>query len=64
MLVSRTPKEVSMMLSHPQTDDLARVRAEFERRRSESSGRGRIPDRLWHAAVNLRVAAVGRFDGL
>jgi hypothetical protein len=41
------------MMMHPQTDDLARVRADFERWRSQSSGRGRIPDRLWEAAVNL-----------
>jgi hypothetical protein len=41
------------MMTHPQPDDLARVRADFERWRSESSGRGHIPDRLWREAVNL-----------
>ena len=41
------------MMTHTQTDDLARVRADFERWRSETAGHGRIPDRLWRAAVNL-----------
>jgi hypothetical protein len=34
----------------------ARVRAEFDRWRTESSGRGRIPDRLWREAVGLLQA--------
>lgn len=41
------------MMSQTMSDDLARVRAEFERWRSESAGRGRIPDRLWRAAISL-----------
>jgi hypothetical protein len=35
------------------SDDLSRVRADFERWRSEAAGRGRIPDRLWRAALSL-----------
>ena len=43
-------------MSQPMSDDLARVRAEFERWRSEAAGRGRIPDRLWRAAISLLEA--------
>jgi hypothetical protein len=41
------------MMAQPMSDELARVRAEFERWRSEAAGRGRIPDRLWRAAISL-----------
>lgn len=41
------------MMTQTKTDDLARVRAEFEQWRSQSSGRGRIPDRLWRMAIGL-----------
>lgn len=41
------------MMSQTYTDDLARMREEFEQWRSQSSGRGRIPDRLWRMAIDL-----------
>jgi hypothetical protein len=41
------------MTAQPKTVELARVRAEFERWRAERAGWGRIPDRLWRAAVSL-----------
>ena len=49
-------------------DDLALARAEFDRWRSHSSGRGRIPSHLWALATSLvsthSVAAVARELGL
>jgi hypothetical protein len=40
-------------MTRPESHDLVRVREAFEHWRSERSGRGRIPDRLWRAAVVL-----------
>ena len=48
-----TPKEDSAVMTQSMSDDLARVSADFERWRSEAAGRGRIPDRLWRAALSL-----------
>jgi hypothetical protein len=51
-------------MAQPMSDDLAHVRAEFERWRSEAAGRGRIPDRLWRVAISLlhnhALSPVGR----
>lgn len=41
------------MMSQPQTDDLAHAREQFEHWRSQSSGRSRIPDRLWRMAIDM-----------
>ena len=41
------------MMSQSHSNDLAHVREEFEKWRSQSSGRGRIPDRLWRLAIDL-----------
>jgi transposase-like protein len=49
-------------------DDLALARAEFDRWRAHSAGRGRIPAQLWALALSLvgtrSVAAVARELGL
>jgi hypothetical protein len=41
------------MTSQPQCDYLAHVCTDFEQWRSQSSGRGRILERLWRMAVDL-----------
>ena len=39
------------MTTQPKALNLARMRSEFEHWRSDGSGRGRIPERLWRAAL-------------
>ena len=56
------------MTTQPKALNLARMRSEFEHWRSDGSGRGRIPERLWRAALSLldqhSIAEVARELGI